>query len=99
MNNEAIQKSNDLAEEVIHIASSDEVLSARPISMSYQIHVDKLQLSQASERKIQAIYHQVLMNVQLWINVLMAYNPVTTSVLSRAVYPPVEKNDAFLEKG
>jgi phosphate:Na+ symporter len=81
MSDEAIQKSHDLVETAIHLASGAEVISEKMVRMSQQLHTDGLQFSTAGLRDIEDMYDEVLQNVQLGINVLMTQNPAAARSL------------------
>ena len=74
MDDDALQRSHDLVEAAIHLASGAEVISEKLVGLSHQLHVENLEFSVAGKRELEDMYDQVLQNVQLGINVLMTQN-------------------------
>ena len=84
MNDDAIQKSHDLVEAAIHLASGADVISEKLVRMSHHLHTENLTLSKADHIEIEDMYDQVLQNVQLGINVLMTQSSdVARSLVER----------------
>lgn len=81
MSDDAIQKSHDLVEAAIHLASGADVIAEKLVRMSYQLHTENLSFSEAGHTEIEDMYDQVLQNVQLGINVLMTQNPAAARSL------------------
>ena len=94
MTDAAIQKSHDLVESAIHIATGAEAISEKMVRLSSQLHKGHLHFSKDGLTDLEDMYDLVLQNVQLGINVLMTQDPAAAKSLveRKASVREAEKN-------